>query len=89
MNPLLLDAADFVHRGRELSQVEPDKTGVASRRVRFVFRDGTAETRSYQCNHAQFMDWWKQTAAFLRAAATAFGDTDPTQGTDDGDLDRR
>jgi hypothetical protein len=76
MNPLLEDVIGFLREGRQFTQISPDKTGTANRNVRFAFADGTTETRTYQCDHTTFMEWWKRTAGYLRSVADAFGQTD-------------
>jgi hypothetical protein len=79
MNPLLEDIVSFLRAGLQFAQINPAKSGTGSRNVQFVFADGTTETRTYQCDHATFMQWWRRTTGYLRTAADAFAQADVSE----------
>ena len=69
-NPLLQDVQVFLTRGLKFSRISPRRTG-AGWSVTFEFSDNTEEVREYECDHATFMEWWKNTSGYLRAASSA------------------
>lgn len=77
-NPLLKAVFDYLRQGKRFTKVSPEKHAKSRRTVTFSFSDGTEEVRSFECDHATFMKWWKGTADFLRYAANAFNNTDNT-----------
>lgn len=70
-NPLLEAVVDYLLQGKQFTAISPDLIETSKREVRFSFSDGTGEARTFQCDHATFMDWWKQTTSYLRYAASA------------------
>lgn len=73
VNPLLKAALEYLGRGKRFVRISPDEFAESERRVIFYFSDGTEEERTFQCDHAMFMNWWKETSNYLRGLANAFG----------------
>jgi hypothetical protein len=70
-NPLLEATLDFLHQGKQFAAISPGEFGDSERAVTFRFSDGTEETRTFQCDHSTFMEWWKRTSGYLRHARSA------------------
>ncbi len=75
-NPLLKVALEFLSHGKQFTGISPEKLPRTKRNVTFHFSDGTEEVRTFECDHATFMRWWKGTADYLRGIADAFGAPD-------------
>ena len=74
-NPLLDVVLDFLRQGKRFTGISPDRYGNSKRNVSFHFSDGTEEVRTFNCDHATFMKWWKKTSRYLRrSVADAFPD---------------
>jgi hypothetical protein len=72
-NPLLKATLEYLGRGKRFVRISPKGYAKAEKKVTFHFSDGTEEERSFECDHATFMKWWKETSAYLRGLADAFG----------------
>ena len=75
-NPLLVATLEYLSRGKRFVRICPEKYARSGRKVIFYFSDGTEEERSFECDHATFMKWWKETSEYLRSLADAFGGLD-------------
>jgi hypothetical protein len=71
-NPLLKATLCYLRQGRQFTKISPERFAKTERRVTFHFADGTVEDRTFECDHGTFMQWWKQTSAYLRQMADAF-----------------
>jgi hypothetical protein len=74
-NPLLKSTLGYLRRGRQFTRISPETHTRSERKVTFYFADGTEEVRTFECDHETFMRWWKETSAYLRHLADAFGRT--------------
>jgi hypothetical protein len=72
-NLLLKATLDYLSQGKRFTRISPEKYARAKRKVTFHFADGTEEARLFKCDHATFIKWWKETSAYLRGMADAFG----------------
>ena len=72
-NPLLEATLDYLHRGKQFTEISPEKSATSERKVTFRFSDGTEKVHTFQCDHPTFMEWWKHTTGYLRHAADTFG----------------
>jgi hypothetical protein len=74
-NPLLRVTLDYLSQGKRFEQITPERLPKSrKRKVTFHFADGTEEVRAFEGDHATFMKWWKDTSAYLRRMADAFGE---------------
>jgi hypothetical protein len=72
-NPLLKATLEYIRQGKQFKRISSETFPMTERRVTFHFADGTEEVRSFECDHETFMQWWKETSAYLRDLAEAFG----------------
>jgi hypothetical protein len=72
-NPLLKATLSFLRQGRQFTKIRPERSARSEREVTFHFSDGTEEARTFDVDHETFMRWWKETSAYLRQMADAFG----------------
>ena len=75
-NPLLKATLAYLSRGKRFVRISPEAFARSERNVTFYFSDGTEEERSFECDHTTFMKWWKETSAYLRGLADAFGSSE-------------
>ncbi len=74
MNPIVKDVAHFISDGKKFLQVSPHKVSGSKWRVEFHFDGDQPENRDYECDHEQFMRWWKHTGTYIRHCGDAFAD---------------
>jgi hypothetical protein len=73
-NPLLKATLGYLRQGRQFTKISPERhTAKPERKVAFHFSDNSEEVHTFQCDHATFMRWWKETSAYLHQMAEAFG----------------
>ena len=72
-NPLLKATLGYLRQGRQFTRISPKSNANSERKVTFRFADGTEEVRRFECDHKTFMRWWKETSAYLKHLADAFG----------------
>jgi hypothetical protein len=72
-NPLLKATLEYIRQGKQFKRISPESYPMTERRVTFHFSDGSKEIRTFECDHETFMRWWKETSAYLRQMADAFG----------------
>jgi hypothetical protein len=70
MSPIFLDLAAFMYEGKKITRISPEgKTAGETRKVLFVFDDGSEIEKEYNCDHQQFMKWWKGISDYWRHVA--------------------